>query len=338
MFESSLQGGETMQPNGPRPLEGNIFVSYRRSDSADVVGRLLDRLGDSVGGSEIFRDIDDIELGADFAEAIDAAITSASVLLVAIGPTWLGEAASGGRRIDDPRDFVRLEVAAALAQDIPIIPLLVRGADMPRAADLPPDIEGLALRNGIQIRPDPDFDIDVERLSRRLEPILPAPDKPLHHEDLPGPGPLPRPTPQRQPGAAVGGCLIVALLAVAVIGFVVWKLADSGGSSNDSTSLVVHSAEATGNFAFVNNPLIVEFSITTEDDPFRASFSGVLLIDSDNVPHNQANTFDTVSPEVPANSTRRFAAVFDVDRTGKQFDLEVKSFGPNPVTVTAPLP
>ena len=329
-----------MQPDGPRPGDGNIFVSYRRSDSADVVGRLLDRLGDSVGGSEIFRDIDDIELGADFAEAIDAAITSASVLLVAIGPTWLGEAASGGRRIDDPRDFVRLEVAAALARDIPIIPLLVRGADMPRAADLPTDIEGLALRNGIQIRPDPDFDIDVERLSQRLEPILPTPGEPLHHENLPrpGPDPLPRPPPQRQSGAALGGCFIIALLAVAVIGFVVWKLADSGGTSRSSTSLVVHSAEATGNFAFVSNPLIVEFSITTEDDPFSASFSGVLLIDSDNVPHSQANTFDTVSPEVPANSTRRFTAVFDVDRKGKQFDLEIKSFERNPVTVTAPLP
>ena len=333
----------TMQPNGASPLDGNIFVSYRRSDSADVVGRLLDRLGDSVGGREIFRDIDDIELGADFAEAIDVAIAGASVLLVAIGPTWLGETASGQRRIDDPKDFVRLEVAAALARDIPIIPLLVRGADMPQAADLPADIEGLALRNGIRIRPDPDFDIDVERLSRRLEPVLPAQGKPLPHEDSPSPSPnpLPHPTPVRRRGAAVavGGCLVVALLAVAIIGFAIWNLVDSGGTSNESsTSLVVHSAEAAGSFAFVNNPFIVEFSITTEDDPFKSSVGGINLIDSGNVTHEQATTFDTVSPDVPANSTRRFAAIFDVDPTGKQCLLEVKSFALDPVIATAPLP
>lgn len=151
------------------PLDGNIFMSYRRDDSADVVGRILDRLNASFADREIFRDVDDIPLGVDFKKYIGEAVAGAAMLLVAIGPRWAAATPDGSKRLDDPNDFVRLEVEAALERDIPVIPLLVGGADVPGVGDLPTTMRSLALRNGIPIRPDPDFDHDVGRLIKGLE-------------------------------------------------------------------------------------------------------------------------------------------------------------------------
>jgi hypothetical protein len=140
-------------------------VSYRRDDSADVVGRILERLTESVGETEIFRDIDDIPLGVDFKRFIEESMSSAGRLLVVIGPDWNPSAGPGAtRRLDEPNDLVRLEIEAALTRDIPIVPILVRRAEMPRSEDLPESLHPLSLRNGIRIRPDPDFDHDVAKL------------------------------------------------------------------------------------------------------------------------------------------------------------------------------
>lgn len=332
-----------MSTGAIRPLEGNVFVSYRRDDSADVVGRILDRLGDSIGGREVFRDIDDIPLGEDFAAYIDEAIKSASVLLVAIGPIWAAEASDGERRLDEPDDLVRLEVAAALVRDIPVIPLLVRGAEMPNADELPDDIRGLALRNGIPIRPDPDFDIDVDRLFKRLEQFLPEGVGSGDGDAPASPASLPRPTPPRPP--TVGRWIGLGLLIVVAAAFAIWRLSDSGGTSTSrSTSLVVHSvnAEVEINPFFVSNPLAVDFSITTGDRPFMTSSAGVVLLDQDGFSHEPGNgpgTFpDSLRREIPAQTTRSFTVIFDVGSGAEQLDLEITSFGFDPETVTAPLP
>jgi hypothetical protein len=142
-----------------------IFISYRRNDSADVTGRIRDRLEARFGRDAIFTDVDSIPLGANFKAYIDEQVSRCDCVLAVIGPRWLSATdAKGSRRLDDPRDFVRAEVEAALARDVPVIPVLVQGASMPAADQLPASLGPLALRNGLRVRPDPDFRKDMDRL------------------------------------------------------------------------------------------------------------------------------------------------------------------------------
>jgi len=169
-----------------------IFISYRRADSADVVGRMYDRLSDRFGADHVFKDVDSIRLGANFKQTIDERIDACRVLIAVIGPDWLdARDETGQRRLDDPRDFVRSEIEAALAAEIPVIPVLVRGAVMPAEADLPESIRELALRHGMPLRADPDFRNDIERL---IDGIGPVEDKPQ-----PASPPPPAPTPAKPP-------------------------------------------------------------------------------------------------------------------------------------------
>ncbi len=148
----------------------HIFISYRRSDSADVAGRIYDRLIGRFGKGPVFKDVDSIPLGLDFKEYLDQKVGECDVLLAIIGDRWLDALDSAGKnRLDDPTDFVRIEIEAALERGIPIIPLLVRGAEMPRAERLPPGLRKLAYRNGIPVRADPDFHRDMDRLISALE-------------------------------------------------------------------------------------------------------------------------------------------------------------------------
>jgi hypothetical protein len=112
-----------------------FFVSYRRRESSHLAGRLYDRLADRFGESQAFIDVDAIEPGVDFAEEIGRAVAACRVLLAVIGPDWLTITdEEGRRRLDDPGDFVRLEIGAALARDVRVIPILVEGAQMPTPA------------------------------------------------------------------------------------------------------------------------------------------------------------------------------------------------------------
>ena len=121
----------------PDPSRG-IFISYRREDTAPYAGRLYDMLIDRFGDPNVFMDVDSIEPGLDFAEAVRNAVGSCKVLLVLIGGEWLNATNSKGqRRIDDPTDFVYLEIEAALERDIRVIPLLVAGARMMSEEELP---------------------------------------------------------------------------------------------------------------------------------------------------------------------------------------------------------
>ncbi|MBI1395748.1 MAG: TIR domain-containing protein [Betaproteobacteria bacterium] len=145
-----------------------IFVSYRRSDSAGFAGRLVDDLERQFPGHQLFRDIESIEAGADFVDAIERALRASSVLLVVIGPRWLDvRDADDRRRLDDPRDFVRLEIAAALKLGLRVIPVLVDGAQVPPAGELPPDIQALARRQGHELS-DRRWDYDVDQLFSQL--------------------------------------------------------------------------------------------------------------------------------------------------------------------------
>src|SRR5215831_16515157 len=107
----------------PAAKAGGIFVSYRRHESRDFAGRLYDRLAGRFGEGQVFIDVDTIEPGVDFAEAISREVATCQVLVAVIGPNWLTATDERGRRrLDDPDDLVRLEIEAALARDVRVIP------------------------------------------------------------------------------------------------------------------------------------------------------------------------------------------------------------------------
>lgn len=148
-----------------------LFLSYRRDDSAGFAGRLADALEVAFGAGSVFRDVDDIRPGEDFVQAIESHLGEVGAVLVVIGPRWLAAGAAGRRRLDDPGDFVRQEIQAALASGKPIIPLLVGGATMPAVADLPEAIAGLARRQAVVLS-DSGWRGDVERLVANLRALL----------------------------------------------------------------------------------------------------------------------------------------------------------------------
>ena len=155
-----------------------IFISYRRDDSEGQAGRLFDDLEREFGHDAVFMDVTAIEPGHDFRRAIDEHVASCGVLLCIIGRQWLAlRDQSGRRRIDDTADFVRLETASALRRDIPVVPVLVQGATMPTADELPEDLRELAFRNYIQVTHahwDSDMQVLIAALRRQLPSAPPA--------------------------------------------------------------------------------------------------------------------------------------------------------------------
>jgi TIR domain len=171
-------------------------------------------------------DVNAIPPGRDFRKAIDESIHKCSVLLAILGPGWLdSKNASGQRRLDDESDFLRLEVASALRRDIPVIPVLVRGAKMPRAEQLSSDLQELAYRNAVEIT-HARWKSDVQVLVRALRPYL---EVPAGRASSPGdvgadPNDPPAATPQKAI-AATGPELTATGLEAAVLARVSHELA-----------------------------------------------------------------------------------------------------------------
>jgi hypothetical protein len=152
-----------------------IFLSYRRSDSKWVAGRLYDRLAEVIGRDNIFFDVSNIEPGEDFVQRISEIVGSCDVLLVVIGPNWLSvQDGSGRRRLDNSRDLVRTEIGAALQRNIRVIPILVDGAVMPEEEQLPKELAPLARRNAHDVS-FAHFHTDLDSFIRVLQRILAGP-------------------------------------------------------------------------------------------------------------------------------------------------------------------
>ena len=153
-------------------LSSAFFISYRHDDSARMTDRIYQALVKRYRPGRVFRDINSILAGADFVAVLQRALDSTNTTLVIIGPHWLElRDAHGRRRIDDPHDFVRLEVATALHQRTPgklVLALLVDGATMPKTSDLPPDLAELAACPSIIIRDDPYFVVDMRSFPQRI--------------------------------------------------------------------------------------------------------------------------------------------------------------------------
>lgn len=179
-----------------------IFLSYRHEDSIDIAGRIYDWLALRMDSGDLFMDVDSIPAGVDFRTYIQGAIRQSRLMLVVIGQKWLPVTNSAGlRRLDDPGDFVRIEVESAIQHNIPIIPLLVQNAPMPAAGQLPPSLAQISYLNAIAVRSGQDFTRDMERVGKGIESFVPSLD--LQYPIVRTSGPLAapalhRPAPARQ--------------------------------------------------------------------------------------------------------------------------------------------
>ena len=145
-----------------------VFVCYRREDSAASAGRVFDRLIARFGRGNVFMDVDTIRPGQDFAARIEGFVAGCDSLVAIVGRDWLRSDGAGTRRIDDPEDYVRLEIHAALTRDTQVIPVLVAGAPMPTAEELPPEIAAFSGRQAIEVS-ESRFDFDSGRLIEAIE-------------------------------------------------------------------------------------------------------------------------------------------------------------------------
>jgi formylglycine-generating enzyme required for sulfatase activity len=183
-----------------------LFISYRREDSEHAAGHLYERLEAHFGREAVFMDVDDIPFGVDFRQHLDEAVGRCDILLAVIGEGWLhvchkGGSRQGQRRLDDPGDFVRIEIESALARGIPVIPVLVGGATMPAATDLPDCLKELAYRNAAEVRPGRDFRGHVDRLIRGIKHLARRQAQP-RREPLERPRPEAAPRPPQVPARA----------------------------------------------------------------------------------------------------------------------------------------
>ena len=133
-----------------------------------MAGRIYDRLQAHFGSDAVFMDIDNIPFGVNFREHIDATISQCDVILAVIGTKWAGEAAAS-RRLDEPRDFVRIELESALDRNLPVIPILIDQARMPGEAELPTSLATLADYNAIDVNQGRDFHHHVDLLIKGIE-------------------------------------------------------------------------------------------------------------------------------------------------------------------------
>jgi len=154
-----------------------IFISYRRDDCSWFVTALHNKLSNKFGREKVFQDYNHIEAGEDFAQCIQDSVRGCNVFLVVIGKQWLAASKDGERRLDDPKDFVRLEIAAALKRrrwskirgELRVIPVLVDGAEMPTAEELPEDLADLASYQAQRVDTS-EFDVLSDALIKQIKP------------------------------------------------------------------------------------------------------------------------------------------------------------------------
>jgi hypothetical protein len=248
-------------------VAGRIFISYRRADTANQAGWLADRLVAQYGRNQVVKDVDSIQLGNDFADVIAAAVTSCNVLLALIGHQWLAAAPGGD-------DYVRVEIESALTRGVQVIPVLVDGARMPTAAELPPSLALLAQRAPLSLgAANPEG--DVSRITQVLDQniaerqgtetsmavnqptvtgMAPSWGRPVVQGGQPQPGqwmpgqtPPPGPAPTRQMRRRPRTWVIAAAAAAVVAAVVVAVIVIPGGSHPASPSAASSSSTASAN-------------------------------------------------------------------------------------------
>jgi hypothetical protein len=148
-----------------------IIVSYRRSDTAAIAGRIFDRLTDHYGDERVFMDVDKIPFGTDFRKHIQSVLAGGGVLLAVVGPKWLGKSPDGSRLADEA-DPVRVEIETAMRQGMTVLPVLVDSAAMPPAAELPESMRDFAFVNAAPLDVGRDFRLHMDRVIRAIDAIF----------------------------------------------------------------------------------------------------------------------------------------------------------------------
>ncbi len=157
-----------------RPHKDRIFINYRRGDAGGFAGRLADSLAAYFGPERVFRDVTGIDYGHDFERVIDEKLGQSGAMVALIGERWSGTTDDSGlRRLDDPGDYVVREISAALRSGIPVIPVLIGNAPMPRPEELPQSLAELSRRNAITVT-DERWDFDVRRLAKVIAIDVPG--------------------------------------------------------------------------------------------------------------------------------------------------------------------
>jgi cytochrome c2 len=212
-----------------------IFIGYRRGDTADVAGRIYDALVNRFGRERVFKDVDNIPVGAEFGDYIKSTLSRCSVALILIGPNWAAAAdRDGRRRLDDPHDWVRVEIETALGTPgLQVVPVLINGAHMPAVQTLPESMQPLCKRNAASVRQDPDFHQDLERLGTALTRHVKGGALDLG---------LLRNRPGRRSPLVIGAVAVIALIA----GLVGWRVWSDGphGPVRESGSIVSTATQA----------------------------------------------------------------------------------------------
>src|SRR5580704_11287946 len=153
-------------------MAGKIFINYRREESIGTAVHLHDRLARTFGRKSLFMDVDRIPAGVDFVDHLNKQVAVCDVFLALIGPNWLeAKDERGRRRLDNPDDFVTVEIAAALARDIRVIPVLLDGARLPAADELPSGLKPLVRRHAVEVR-NLQFGRDADALAQRIREAL----------------------------------------------------------------------------------------------------------------------------------------------------------------------
>jgi len=148
-----------------------LFISYRREDTAAITGRLCDRLKERFGSDQVFVDIDDIPYGVDFVNHIHTAIRQSDLLLAVIGPNWRGKLNGKNYLLDNPTDFVRIELEYAFSQELAVFPILVLGTNMPLPVDLPKGLRKICTINAAPLDIGRDFHTHADRICSAVEDI-----------------------------------------------------------------------------------------------------------------------------------------------------------------------
>ncbi len=141
-----------------------ILISYRRSDSSAITGRIFDRLSHHYGEDSVFMDVDSIPIGIDFRNHIQETLLRTDVLIAVMGTNWLGRDAAGAVRMIEKTDPVRVEIETALGRKTPIIPVLIDGAKMPASSELPPELGNFVFLNAAEVTTGRDFRTQMDRV------------------------------------------------------------------------------------------------------------------------------------------------------------------------------
>jgi hypothetical protein len=239
-----------------------IFISYRRDDTEGEAGRLFDDLTREFGSNSVFMDVAGIRPGVDFVQAIEQNVADCGVLLAIIGPTWATiTCASGQRRLDDPNDFVVLEIASALKREVPVIPVLVHSAKMPTQDQLPESLKSFSHRNSVELshaRWPSDVQLLIGALNSYVAPAKATVQEPVHATvpvQLPAPhqpATTAQPVAKKSPLPLIAGIGALVVMVAAIATYLVmnpapaapsiagtWKGTGAGHLEDTLNSLVI---------------------------------------------------------------------------------------------------